>query len=316
MSPRLVTVFGGTGFIGRHFIRVLAKSGARIRVATRRPNLAHFLKPMGDVGQIQLAHADFADERTLREAIAGADAVVNLVGILTESFSESFQRMHADVPGTLARLAAAAGARQFVHVSALGADLKSRARYARSKAQGEAAVRAAFPGATIMRPSLVFGPEDEFFNRFAKMAAFSPVLPLIGGGKTKFQPAFVGDVAQALRITLEREGAAGKIYELGGPSVYTFEELMAMLLKVIERRRLLLPIPFFLAELQSYVLQFLPGKLLTPDQVTLLKSDNIVSGAADISTFADLGVQPVGPEAILPSYLTRFRPYGQFSPVP
>lgn len=315
MSQRIVTVFGGSGFLGRHIVRRLAQAGFRVRVAVRRPHVALFLKPMGDVGQIQLLQADITDEASVAKAVAGASDVVNLVGIPTEGWGRHFDAIHAEGAAIAAKAARAAGARHFIQMSSIGVDAESPAHYARSKAEGEAAVRDAFPGATILRPSIVFGPEDNFFNRFASMARFLPLLPLIGGGQTKFQPVFAGDVAAAVHAALTNDNAAGRTFELGGPAVYTFRELLEMILRITERRRALVDHPFAIAKLNAYVLQFAPAPMtLTSDQVEMLKSDNIVgAGGPDCGTFADLGIAPASPEAIVPTYLVRFRRAGQFA---
>ncbi|TMJ00186.1 MAG: complex I NDUFA9 subunit family protein [Alphaproteobacteria bacterium] len=312
-TETLVTVFGGSGFLGRHGVRALAREGYRVRNAVRRPDLAGHLQPLGRVGQIHSVQANLRYPASVEAAVREADVVINLVGILFERGRQRFEGVHAEGAATVARAAAAAGAR-LIHVSALGADPDSPALYARTKAAGEAAVLAAAPDATIYRPSILFGPEDDFFNRFAAMARISPVLPLVGGGATKFQPVFVGDVAQAIVRAAGGRTEGGTIYELGGPEVKSFKELMEYVLAVTERRRLLVPLPFGLARLQAWFLQFMPTPLLTPDQVELLRSDNVVSPAALAQgrTLAALGIEPAALEAIVPSYLWRFRKTGQF----
>ncbi|HXN44211.1 MAG TPA: complex I NDUFA9 subunit family protein [Xanthobacteraceae bacterium] len=309
----LVTVFGGSGFLGRHVVRALAKSRYRIRVAVRRPELAGYLQPLGRVGQIHAVQANVRHTASVEAAVRDADIVVNLVGILFERSRQRFDAVQAAGAGTIARAAAQIGARM-IHVSAIGADKTSRSRYARTKALGEEAVLAAAPGAVIFRPSIVFGPEDDFFNRFAAMARISPVLPLIGGGRTKFQPVFAGDVAAAIAKAADGDAKAATIYELGGPQTRTFRELMEFVLATIERRRILLQIPFTIASLQAFFLQRLPKPLLTPDQVELLKRDNVVSPEAveQGRTLAGLGIDPAAFEAIVPTYLWRFRKTGQF----
>jgi uncharacterized protein YbjT (DUF2867 family) len=309
----LVTVFGGSGFLGRHVVRALARRDFRIRAAVRRPDLAIHLQPLGRVGQIHAVQANVRFPASIETAVRDADIVINLVGILFERGRQTFDLVQGAGAGQVARAAAAAGARM-VHVSALGADSDSPSLYARSKAAGEAAVLEAVPSATIVRPSIVFGPEDDFFNRFAAMARVSPFLPLIGGGETRFQPVFVADVAEAIARAAEGETRPGTIYELGGPEVRTFRQLMQFVLATIERRRLLVPLPFGLAKLQAQVLQLLPKPLLTPDQVLLLKRDNVVSEAArrDGRTLEGLGIDPTAMEVVVPSYLWRFRKYGQF----
>jgi uncharacterized protein YbjT (DUF2867 family) len=311
MARGLITVFGGSGFLGRHLMGRLAKQGWIVRVAVRRPSTAKFLKTMGDVGQITPIRAPIQDADAVRAATAGARAVVNLVGILYEKGDSDFAAIHARGAQNVATAAAQAGAERLVHVSSIGADLHAESDYARSKGVGEAAVKTAFPTATILRPSVVFGPEDDFFNRFAAMASVSPVLPLIGGGGTKFQPVYVGDVADAIATCLIDPATQGKTYELGGPRVYTFKELMVLLLDQIGRRRLLVPWPFALADLQAAVLEKLPVPPLTRDQVKLLRRDNIVSKGA--LTLADLNIVPSTLESILPTYLDRYRKGGRFN---
>lgn len=306
-----ITVFGGSGFIGRYLIRRLAIDGWVVRVAARDPVAAAFLKTAGSLGQIVPMRCNVRDEGLVATAVQGADAVVNLVGILAESGRQRFESIQAQAPGRIASAAKAAGVSTFVQVSAIGADPNSAARYARSKAAGEAAVRREFPAATIIRPSIVVGPEDEFFNRFAFLAQFLPALPLIGGGRTRFQPAYVGDAAEAIHRAVNDPGTGGKTYELGGPRVYTFRELMQLMLQVIGRRRLLVPVPFAIAELQGLVLQLLPNAPLTRDQVKMLRTDNVVGMGA--ATFADLGLQPQAIEAILPTYLDIYRSGGRFA---
>ena len=311
MANELITVFGGSGFIGRHVIRRLAKRGARVRAAVRQPNLAGYLKVMGDVGQIEPVQANIRYESSIKQAILGADKVINLVGILHESGPQKFTRVQAEGASAIARAAKAAGVRKLVHVSAIGADAASASLYARSKAAGEAAVREHFPAATIIRPSVVFGPEDDFFNRFAMLARMLPALPLIGGGHTKMQPVYAGDVADAIVRALDDAATDGKTYELGGPHIYTMKQIMEMVLEQTGRRRLLLPLPFFAARIQAALLQILPRPLLTVDQVRLLETDNIVSQGA--LTLKDLGVtQPTSAEVVLPTYLYRYRRTGQF----
>jgi uncharacterized protein YbjT (DUF2867 family) len=314
ISDRLVTVFGGSGFIGRHLVRALAKRGYRVRVAVRRPDLARFLMTSGVVGQIHGVQTNLRYPDSVEAAVDGADAVVNLVGILHESGRNRFDAVHAFGPGAVARATRAAGIDRFVQMSALGADATSPSLYARSKAAGETAAREAFPEAVIIRPSVVFGPEDQFFNRFAAMARISPVLPLIGGGNTRFQPVFVGDVAEAIARAVDGGLRPGTVYELGGPEVMTFKEVLDTILEVIKRRRLLVSIPFGMATLQGRVLQILPNPPLTADQVALLRRDNVVSEAAEAErrTLEGIGIDPATVAAIVPTYLWRFRKYGQF----
>jgi uncharacterized protein YbjT (DUF2867 family) len=314
----LVTVYGGSGFLGRHLVRALAKRHYRIRVAVRRPDLAFHLQPLGRVGQIHAVQANLRNPESVEAAARGADAVVNLVGILFERGRQRFSTIHSEGAANVARAAKAHGARM-VHVSAIGADENATSAYARSKAAAERLIREIVPEATIMRPSIMFGPEDNFFNLFASLARMSPVLPLIGGGHTKFQPVFVGDVAQAIARAVDGEARAGTTYELGGPEVRTFREILEYILKTIERRRLLVPLPFLLARLQASLMQFMPKPLLTPDQVELLRTDNVVSQEAITQqrTLQGLGIMTPEPiEAIVPSYLWRFRKTGQFRTQP
>jgi NADH dehydrogenase len=303
--PRLITVFGGTGFIGRHLVRRLASRGERVRVAVRHPEVGLFLKTLGEVGQIDLAAANLRDADSVARAVEGADAVVNCVGILFQSGRQRFAKIHGEGAGLVARAAAAAAAGAMVHVSAIGADAGSPAAYARTKAAGEAAVKAAFPSAAILRPSVVFGPEDQFFNRFAALARISPALPLIGGGKTRFQPVYVGDVAAAIVAALNDPAAAGKIFELGGPRVYTFRDLMRIVLRETGRRRLLLRLPFALAMIQGLFLELLPTPPLTRDQVRLLRRDNVADPARP--GLRELGIDPTPVEGMVETYLARFR---------
>jgi uncharacterized protein YbjT (DUF2867 family) len=312
-SDTLVTVYGGSGFLGRHVVRALAKRNYLIRVAVRRPDLANHLQPLGRVGQIHAVQANLRDAPSVEAAARDAQVLVNLVGILFERGRQRFDSIQTFGAEQVALAANAHGAR-LVHVSAIGADEHSPAHYARSKAAAERLVLSAQPSATIMRPSILFGPEDDFFNRFAALARMSPALPLIGGGHTRFQPVFVGDVATAIADAVNGKARAGTIYELGGPEVRTFKELMQYVLATIERKRLLVPLPFFVARLQAMMLQYLPSPLLTPDQVELLRVDNVVSEAAkaESRTLQGLGIAPEPIEAIVPSYLWRFRKTGQF----
>ena len=314
-DSRLVTVFGGSGFVGRHAVWALTQAGYRVRVAVRRPELAGFLRSYGLVGQIHPIQANIRDDESVRQAIVGADAVVNLVGILAPSGKQTFRAVQAEGAARISRVAADNGITNFIHVSAIGADSNSSSRYARSKAEGEDAVLQAIPGAVILRPSIVFGPEDEFFNRFAEMARFSPVLPLIGFGKTKFQPVYVGDVAQAVLAALEGKAKPGAIYELGGPHVYSFKQLLDKIGEYTMRKRGYVPIPFWAATIQAALVQWLPNAPLTVDQVRLLRKDNVVSQRARDKglTLEALGVEPHSVEAIVPDYLWRFRSGGEFA---
>lgn len=311
----LVTVFGGTGFIGRYTVRALARAGWRVRVASRRPNLAPELRVMGDVGQIELTQANVRDPASIDRALETAHACVNLVGRLYEQGPQTFAALHATGAAAVAQAAAARGVGRFIHMSAIGADAGSASRYARTKAEGEAAVRAALPLATVIRPSVVFGPEDQFFNRFGAMAAMAPALPLIGGGATRFQPVYAGDVGEAIAAALALTEASGRTYELGGPRAYSFKALMQMLLHETGHRRALVPVPFPVARVMGLfgdllsVLPFAPP--ITSDQVELLKRDNVVSAGA--FGLEDLGVPATALEAVLPTYLWRFRKGGQFA---
>jgi uncharacterized protein YbjT (DUF2867 family) len=322
-AQQLVTVFGGSGFVGRHVVRALVKRGYRVRVAVRRPDLANFLQPIGTVGQIHAVQANLRYPASVAAAVKGADAVVNLVGIMQEQGRQSFAAVQANGARAIAQACAAAGIARLVQVSALGASAESASTYARSKAEGEAAMFASVPGTVVLRPSVMFGPEDTFFNRFASLARMLPVLPLVGGGVTKFQPAFVGDVAEIVARAVDGSVQAGRVYELGGPEVQSLREIVEEVCKVTGRKRLLAPLPFPLARIMGSVLQvadkltlgLIPDELvMTRDQVTLLASDNVVSAAAiaEGRDFAGLGLAPTSSEAIVSSYLWRFRKTGQF----
>ncbi|MFZ0193658.1 MAG: complex I NDUFA9 subunit family protein [Pseudolabrys sp.] len=309
----LITVYGGSGFLGRHVVRALAKRNYRIRVAVRRPELAGFLQPLGRVGQIHAVQTNLRHAPSVEMAARDAQVLVNLVGILFERGRQRFDAVHAYGAEQVALAANAHGARM-VHVSAIGADANSSSVYGRSKANAEHLALAAQPSTTIMRPSILFGPEDDFFNRFAALARISPALPLVGGGLTRFQPVFVGDVASAIADAVDGKTRPGTVYELGGPDVRTFRELMQFVLTTIERKRLLVSLPFVMARAQAAFLQYFPKPVLTPDQVELLRSDNVVSQAAtsEARTLQGLGIDPAPIEAIVPSYLWRFRKTGQF----
>jgi NADH dehydrogenase len=314
-SDRLITIIGGSGFLGRHIVRALARRGYRIRVACRRPDLAGHLQPLGNTGQIMMVQANVRYPASLAAACEGAYAVINLTGVLYSAGAQSFDAVHAFGAEASAAAARAARAKVFIQMSAIGANENSPAQYARSKAEGEKRAKAAFPGAIILRPSIVFGPEDSFFNRFAGLARLSPFLPLIGGGETKFAPVFVGDVAEAVARLVDKGEASGTTYELGGPEVFTFKQLMRFTLDTIGRSRLLLPLPWGLAKVQAAILGLLPKPLLTMDQVELLKSDNVVGEAAQREgrTLEGLGITPQGIEGIVPGYLYRYRKAGQFT---
>ncbi len=312
MGTRQVTVFGGSGFIGRYVVERLADQGWVVRVAVRNPRRAEFLKPLGNVGQIVPMRAPLQDGNAVRAAVEGADAVINLTGILYQQGAQTFAAVQAEGAKLIADAAVAAGVGTFVHVSAIGADAQSASAYARTKAAGEQAVRDALPEATILRPSIVYGPEDDFFNRFAVMARLSPALPLIGGGRTRFQPVYVCDVADAVVAALTLPAARGNLYELGGPKTYSFKELLAYILEVTGRRCCLVTLPRNMALLKASVLERLPGApLLTRDQVKLLDHDNVVSeGAAGLT---DLGITPTALEGIVPEYLLRYRKGGRLT---
>ena len=316
---KLVTIYGGSGFVGRYIARRMAKNGWRVRVACRRPNHAGFVRTYGTVGQVEPILCNIRDEASVRQALVGADAVINCVGILTENGKNKFADVQAEGAGRVAQLAAAEGVETLVQVSAIGADADSDSAYARTKAQGEAAVLDAFPNAVILRPSIVFGPEDEFFNRFASMSRLGPILPVVGAD-TKFQPVHVDDVARAAEMAALGQAAPG-IYELGGPDVDTFRELMENMLGEIRRRRLIVNQPFWLARLiaggfdllETLTLGLFHNSVLTRDQVRNLSRDNVVSEGA--RGFADLGITPISMEAVLPDYLWRYRPSGQYAAV-
>lgn len=313
----LVTVFGGTGFVGRQVVRALARKGLRVRVAVRQPGRGYRLRMLGDVGQIEVVQANIRDPDSVARALDGAESCINLVGVLYEAGPQKFEKVHAEGAGRVAALASAAGVRRMVQVSAIGADAKSPSLYGRTKAAGEVAVRQAFAGATIIRPSIVFGPEDDFFNRFAQMAAVSPALPLIGGGDTRFQPVYVGDLAEAIAQAAASDVHAGKTYELGGPAVFTFRALLEFILRETGQKRMLASLPFPLAGLLG-ALGDLVSPILAPpitsDQVNSLKVDNVPSGA--LPGLEAFGIAPRTLEAVVPTYLYRFRKGGQYAPTP
>jgi len=316
---KLVTIYGGSGFVGRYIARRMAKRGWRVRVAVRRPNQAMFVKPYGVVGQVEPVFCNIRDDASVRRVMQGADAVVNCVGILAETGKNRFTTVQAEGAARVARIAAAEGIARMVQISAIGADAGSASAYARTKAAGEVAVLKHMPQATILRPSIVFGPEDQFFNRFAKMTRLGPVLPVVGA-KTRFQPVYVDDVAAAAELALEGRAKPG-IYELGGPDIDTFRELMQLMLRVIQRRKLIVNIPFWAASimaagfdlLQTVSLGLIPNGMITGDQVRNLRRDNVVG--ADALTFDDLGIRPTALEAVLPEYLWPYRPSGQYAAI-
>lgn len=314
LNGKLVTVFGASGFIGRHIVQALAKRGYRVRAAVRRPDLATHLQPLGAPGQIMPVQANLRYRWSIERAVIGADAVVNAVGILAPSGKQTFDAVQAFGPRAIAEAARAAGIDRVTHVSAIGADADSKSAYARTKAAGEAGVLETLPDSIILRPSIVFGPEDDFFNQFAGMARFSPALPLLGNGVTKFQPVYVCDVAEAVAKAVDGDLAAGSIYELGGPEQKSFKECLELMLEITRHSRALLPIPFPIASAMGKIFQVFPGAPFTEDQVELLKTDNVVSDAAvkDSRTLEGIGIKPATLASILPTYLDRFREHGQY----
>ncbi len=314
-TAKLVTIFGGSGFVGSQIVRDLARKGYRIRVAVRRPDLAFHLQPLGGVGQIKGIQANLRYRWSVDRAVEGADAVINCVGILYQAGAQRFDAVQAFGARAIAEAARAQNIDNVVHVSAIGADAGSDIAYLKSKAEGEQAVLETVPGAIIMRPSLLFGPGDEFFNRFASIAGTAPALPLFGGGETKLQPVYVGDVAAAVVKAIDGNAIPGAVYELGGPEVVTFRQCMETLLEMIGRRRALVPIPFAAARMVGSILGLMPKPLLTADQVRMLELDNVVSEAADKEgrTLSGLGIDATAMDVILPTYLMRFREHGQFA---
>jgi len=310
MNGELVTIFGGAGFIGKTLVQHLAKAGYRIRVAVRRPNSALFVKPLGDLGQVQVAQANVRNKASVAAAIKDADIVVNLVSVLHESGSQSFEKLNVQGAANIAEVASYAGVKRLIHISAIGADEESLSKYARSKARGEKTIMDHFPNATILRPSVIFGPDDQFFNKFAGMAKMFRMLPVVCGD-TKMQPIYVGDVATAIENAIKDENSAGKIYEIGGPKVYTLREIMELVNQVTEQNVPLIPVPLQLAYVQAFFLGMLPNPLLTIDQVRLLQNDNVVGEG--MQNLSDLNVSATPAEAIIPNYLVHFRPTGQFN---
>lgn len=306
---KIATIFGGTGFVGRQIVRELATRGYAVKVATRVPERAYFLRPCGAVGQVVPFACDYDDPASMAEAVKGADVVVNCIGVLYERGKQSFQKAHIEIPTQIARACADAGVARFVHISALACE-RGDSKYAKSKIDGENAIVANFPAATILRPSIIFGEDDDFFNQFASMAKVLPALPLIGGGETKFQPVFVGDVADAVMATIDNPVSKGKIYELGGHEVLSFKEIFERMLQYTQQKPFLVPLPFGLAKFQAFFLSMLPKPLLTRDQVESLKTDNVITPGA--LTLKDLGIAPTGLDTILPTYLTRYRAGGRF----
>ena len=309
-NQKIIAIFGGGGFLGKHLMRQLTKLDYRVKVATRNPYLKGYLKPLGNPGQIELFKTNIFDSDDVKKVLKDCDSVINLVGILYETRKQKFNQIHAKFPYMLANLSNEFGIRNLVHVSALGVKEKSVSKYMQSKLEGEKNIQEIFKSSVILRPSVCFGPEDKFFNTFASIAQFSPFLPLIGGGKTKFEPIYVGDVGKAIVKALELNNLEPKIYELGGPESYSFKELMEILLKEIKKKRFLLPIPFGVAKFQSYFLQMLPKPILTADQIELLKQNNVISG--EFPLLKDLGISGTPIQSILPKYIYRFREGGQF----
>ena len=309
-NQKIVAIFGAGGFIGKHLMRQLTKLDYRVKVATRNPYLKGYLKPLGGPGQIELFKTNIFKEDEVREVLKNCDFVINLVGILHETRKQKFREIHGTFPYLLSNLCNEFGIKNLVHVSALGVKEKHPSAYMKSKLDGEKNIQETFKPSVILRPSIVFGPEDKFFNTFASLTQFSPMLPLIGGGKTKFAPIYVGDVAKTIVKALELNNSEPKIYELGGPENYSFKELMEILLTEIKKKRFLITIPYGFAKFQSYFLQMMPNPLLTPDQVELLKHNNIVSG--EYPTLNDLGIIGTPIQSILPKYIYRFRTGGQF----
>jgi NADH dehydrogenase len=309
-NQKIIAIFGAGGFLGKYLMRQLTKLDYRIKIATRNPYLKGYLKPLGNPGQIELFKTNIFNEEDVRKVLKNSDFVINLVGILYETRKQKFKQIHSDFPYLLTKLCNEFKIKNLVHISALGVKEKNSSEYMQSKFEGEKNIKENFKPSAILRPSIVFGPEDKFFNTFASLAQFSPALPLVGGGKTKFAPIYVGDVAKAIVKVLELNNLNHKIYELGGPENYSFKELMEILLTEIKKKRLLVPIPFGFAKFQSYFLQMMPNPLLTPDQVELLKYNNIPSG--NYPTLKDLGIIGTPIKKVLPKYIYRFRTGGQF----
>ena len=309
-NQKIIAIFGAGGFLGKHLMRQLTKLDYRVKVATRNPYLKGYLKILGSPGQIELFKTNIFNEKDLKEVLKNCDLAINLVGILNETKKQKFKHIHSQFPFLLSNLCKEIGIRNLVHVSALGVKEKHTSKYMQSKLQGEKNIQEIFKPSVILRPSVVFGPEDKFFNTFASVAQFSPILPLIGGGKTKFSPIYVGDVSQAIVKSLELNNSEPKIFELGGPANYSFKELMEILLSQIKKKRLLLPIPFNIAKFQSYFFQLMPNPILTSDQVEMLKYNNIISGS--LPTLKDFNITGTTIQSILPKYIYRFRTGGQF----
>ena len=324
-SDRLVTVFGGSGFVGRHIVRAFARQGWRVRAAMRRPDLAGFLQPMGVVGQVQAVQANLRYPDSVAAAVEGAEIVINAAGVKAQTGRQSYEAVHVFGSEEIARAAKKSGARALVHISGIGADATSSNAYIASKGRAEDAVRAAFDRSTILRPSVVFGPEDDFFNRFAGLARVMPALPMFGGGGAKLQPVYVGDIARAAAHVIEDDAMAAKVFELGGPDVLTLKQAMELTLRITERKRALIPLPFAVSRVMAGATEWASALTLgkfpkalttTRDQIDLLREDNVVSqaAAAEGRTLSGLGLEPQGVEAILATYLIRYRKTGQFAP--
>ena len=309
-NQKIIGIFGAGGFLGKHLMRQLTKLDYRVKVATRNPYLKGYLKPLGNPGQIELFKTNIFNPEDVKQVLKNCDLAINLVGILYETRKQKFNQIHAQFPNLLSELCNELGIKKLVHVSALGVKEGHPSQYMQSKLQGEKNIQDTFKQSVILRPGIMFGPEDKFFNIFATLAQFSPALPLIGGGKTVFEPIYVGDVAQTIVKSLELNNLKPSIYELGGAN-YSFKELMQILLSEINKKRFLIPIPWGMAKFQSYFLQMLPTPLLTPDQVTMLRYDNVVSG--EYKTLKNLKIKPTTIQSILPKYIYRFRSGGEFS---
>ena len=310
MKQKIATIFGASGFIGRHLIRRLTEKDFLIVAATRSPYLNGHLKPLGNPGQIDLEKVNLFDEENLRTLIKNSDVVINLIGILYETRKQKFENIHVNFPDLLSKICSDLKIEKFIHISALGIDKNINSKYMQSKLMGEKKILNNFNNSIILRPSIVYGDGDKFFNQFATLAEFLPALPLIGGGQTKFQPIYVSDLCKAIATILDKEEIDQNIYELGGSQVYTFKEMMEILLKQIKKKRFLIPIPFSIAKFQAKILQLFPKPLLTTDQVEMLKYDNVVSN--NYPTLKDLEINPQSIESVLPSYIWRFRKGGQF----
>ena len=309
-NQKIIGIFGAGGFLGKHLMRQLTKLDYRVKVATRNPYLKGYLKPLGNPGQIELFKTNIFNPEDVKQVLKNCNIAINLVGILYETRKQKFNQIHAQFPNLLSELCNELGVKKLVHVSALGVKEGHPSQYMQSKLQGEKNIQNTFKQSVILRPGIMFGPEDKFFNTFATLAQFSPALPLIGGGKTVFEPIYVGDVAQTIVKSLELNNSKPSIYELGGAN-YSFKELMQILLSEINKKRFLIPIPWGMAKFQSYFLQMLPTPLLTPDQVTMLRYDNVVSG--EYKTLKNLKIKPTTIQSILPKYIYRFRSGGEFS---